>query len=207
MRICNQTLRSCQLKQRGKACWTPLSSMRAGSISIGFTWLLCRLLLQGSTASSFHQLCWHPFRQVPLPPPPPPPAPQYQPYFLHYQETQCFSAMPTGCTNILGSQLRFCTVSAYDLQVLCIVLAQPCSERGLHCVTEPKNICRQQTYWLQASDDLFGMAGRGADPAGLLAVYLRHDRLADAADLVVNHLAAYQKVTYTVVTLLWLNQA
>lgn len=38
------------------------------------------------------------------------------------------------------------------------------------------------------------MAGQGADPAALLTVYLRHDRLADAADLVLNHLAAYQKV-------------
>lgn len=38
------------------------------------------------------------------------------------------------------------------------------------------------------------MAGQGADPAALLTVYLRHDRLADAADLVLSHLAAYQKV-------------
>ena len=38
------------------------------------------------------------------------------------------------------------------------------------------------------------MAGQGADPAALLTVYLRHDRLADAADLVLNHLATYQKV-------------
>lgn len=38
------------------------------------------------------------------------------------------------------------------------------------------------------------MAGQGADPAALLTVYLRHDRLADATDLVLSHLAAYQKV-------------
>ena len=40
-----------------------------------------------------------------------------------------------------------------------------------------------------------GMAGRAADPASLLTVYLRYDRLADAADLVLTHFAAYQKVS------------
>ena len=39
-----------------------------------------------------------------------------------------------------------------------------------------------------------GMAGRAADPAALLALYIRYDRLADAANLVTSHLAAYQKV-------------
>ena len=41
------------------------------------------------------------------------------------------------------------------------------------------------------------MAGRGPDPAALLSVYLQYDRLTDAADLVLSHLAAYQKVTPT----------
>lgn len=52
-------------------------------------------------------------------------------------------------------------------------------------------------YWLQAPgahEELLGMAGQAADPAALLTVYLRHDRLADAADLVLNHLTSYQKV-------------
>lgn len=51
-------------------------------------------------------------------------------------------------------------------------------------------------YWLQASGahEELGMAGQAADPAALLTVYLRHDRLADAADLVLNHLSSYQKV-------------
>ncbi|KAL0045451.1 hypothetical protein WJX82_006982 [Trebouxia sp. C0006] len=40
---------------------------------------------------------------------------------------------------------------------------------------------------------LTGMAGRGPDPAALLSVYLQYDRLTDAADLVLSHLAAYQK--------------
>ncbi len=46
---------------------------------------------------------------------------------------------------------------------------------------------------------LTGMAGRGPDPAALLSVYLQYDRLTDAADLVLSHLAAYQKVCYVVV--------
>ncbi|KAL0039516.1 hypothetical protein WJX77_000424 [Trebouxia sp. C0004] len=41
--------------------------------------------------------------------------------------------------------------------------------------------------------DLTGMAGRGPDPAALLSAYLQYDRLTDAADLVLGHLAAYQK--------------
>lgn len=40
------------------------------------------------------------------------------------------------------------------------------------------------------------MAGRAADPAALLTVYLRYDRLADAADLALNHFAAYQKASH-----------
>ena len=38
------------------------------------------------------------------------------------------------------------------------------------------------------------MGGGGSDPAALLTLYLRHDRLVDAADLALDHLAAYQKV-------------
>ena len=47
------------------------------------------------------------------------------------------------------------------------------------------------------------MAGKGADPAALLAVYLRHDRLVDAADLVLSYLGSYQKVLNTVFTEVW----
>lgn len=38
------------------------------------------------------------------------------------------------------------------------------------------------------------MAGGGPDPAALLSIYVQYDRLTDAADLVLEHLAAYQKV-------------
>lgn len=38
------------------------------------------------------------------------------------------------------------------------------------------------------------MAGGGPDPAALLSTYVQYDRLTDAADLVLDHLAAYQKV-------------
>ena len=48
-------------------------------------------------------------------------------------------------------------------------------------------------------EDLTGMAGRGPDPAALLSVYLQYDRLTDAADLVLSHFAAYQKVCYVIV--------
>ncbi len=50
-------------------------------------------------------------------------------------------------------------------------------------------------------DSLCGMAGRGPDPAALLSIYLQHDRLTDAANLVLEHLEAYQKVCQAVV--LW----
>ena len=43
-------------------------------------------------------------------------------------------------------------------------------------------------------DSLSGMAGRGPDPAALLSIYLQYRRLTDAADLVLDHLTAYQKV-------------
>ena len=50
------------------------------------------------------------------------------------------------------------------------------------------------------------MAGKGPDPAALLSVYLQYDRLTDAADLVLSHLTAYQKVCYVIVysSFLWL---
>ena len=43
------------------------------------------------------------------------------------------------------------------------------------------------------------MAGKGPDPAALLSAYLQYDRLTDAADLVLSHLDAYQKVCYVTV--------
>ena len=43
-------------------------------------------------------------------------------------------------------------------------------------------------------EDALGMAVRGSDPAALLILYLHHDRLADAADLVLSHLAAHKQV-------------
>ena len=45
-------------------------------------------------------------------------------------------------------------------------------------------------------DSLSGMAGAGADPAALLAIYLQFDRLTDAADLVLEYLDAYQNVQW-----------
>ena len=64
MRNYVQTLRTCRLRQHGKACWRPLNSMNTVSTSTAFTWQLCRLLLQRSPASSSNQLCLHPFRHV-----------------------------------------------------------------------------------------------------------------------------------------------
>ena len=40
------------------------------------------------------------------------------------------------------------------------------------------------------------MAGRAADPAALLTIYVRYDRLADAADLALSHFATYQKASH-----------
>lgn len=129
---CNQTLRTCLLKHHGKACWTPLTSMRAGSTSTVFTWLLCRLLLQRSTASSFHHLYWHPFRQVPSPLPSPP----YRPYLTHYYKldilsVQCQQGVLSGFgryTYLLSAQI----LNWFSMKCASLVQWLSSTRTGLH---------------------------------------------------------------------------
>lgn len=126
-----------------------------------------------------------------------------QPYPVHQHRHNMVSVLrQQGVTSGLGKYLDIpATHTAAEFNLTCANPVQsigtPMQCTGLQCMKHEQTSCHTM-FWLQASEDLFGMAGKGADPADLLTVYLQHDRLTDAADLVLDHLAAYQKVMHAV---------